>query len=206
LFYLYNNQHIAKCLLFLSEGSHSRELSGLHSCWEKVKSWLTFGGPLLKLVREEPSKVKIKCPEIETLECYDKDPGAKFWSSFLKREFPKKVHTDIDTVNLAKLLQERSPLLTTAERLRGAKTLDFLLNGASAHQKSALPCVTVKNAKTAVKHGRYMTDNVASWVKAGFVAGPFDTPPCSKLRVNAMVAVEQNEKVRPCMNVSLPGK
>ncbi len=49
-----------------------------------------------------------------------------------------------------------------------------------------------------------MTDNVASWVKAGFVAGPFDTPPCSKLRVNAMVAVEQNEKVRPCMNVSLP--
>jgi hypothetical protein len=48
-----------------------------------------------------------------------------------------------------------------------------------------------------------MTDNVASWVKAGFVAGPFDTPPCSKLHVNAMVAVEQNEKVGPCMNVSL---
>ncbi len=64
--------------------------------------------------------------------------------------------------------------------------------------------MTVKNAKTAAKHGRYMTDNVASWAKSGFVAGPFDTPPCSKLRVNAMVAVEQNEKVRPCMNVSLP--
>jgi hypothetical protein len=148
--------------------------------------------------------VKIKCPEIEVLDSYEKDPGAKFWSSFPKRGFPKKVHTDIDTGSLAKLLQERSPLLTTAERLRGAKTLDFLLNGASAPQKSELPCVTVKNAKTAVKHGRYMTDNVASWVKAGFVAGPFDTPPCSKLRVNAMVAVEQNEKVRPCMNVSLP--
>jgi hypothetical protein len=159
---------------------------------------------LTKPVSEEPSKEKIKCPEIETLESYDKDPGIKFWCSFPKREFPKKVHTDIDTVNLAKLLQERSPLLTTAERMKGARTLDFLLNGASAHQKSALPCVTVKNAKTAVKHGRYITDNVASWVKAGFVAGPFDTPPCSKLRVNAMVAVEPNEKVRPCMNVSLP--
>jgi len=159
---------------------------------------------LSKPVPDEPSKVKIKCPEIEALDSYEKDPGDKFWESFPKREFPKKVHTDINTSNLAKLLQERSPLLTTAERLRGAKTLDFLLNGASAHQKSELPCVTVKNAKTAVKHGRYMTDNVASWVKAGFVAGPFDTPPCSKLRVNAMVAVEQNEKVRPCMNVSLP--
>jgi hypothetical protein len=63
----------------------------------------------LKPGPEEPSKVKIKCPEIETLKSYDKDPGAKFWSSFPKREFPKKVHTDIDTVNLAKLLQERRP-------------------------------------------------------------------------------------------------
>jgi hypothetical protein len=187
-----------------SEGSHSRELSGLHNCWLKVKSWLTFRGPLSKPEPEEPCKVKIKCPEIEVLDHYDKDPGEKFWSKFPKREFPSKVHTDINIENLAKLLQERSPLLTTAERLRGARTLDFLTNGASAHQKSPLPCVTVKNAKTAVKHGRYMTDNVASWVKSGFVAGPFDTPPCSKLRVNAMVAVEQNEKVRPCMNVSLP--
>jgi hypothetical protein len=49
-----------------------------------------------------------------------------------------------------------------------------------------------------------MTDNVASWVKSGFVAGPFDTPPCEKFRVNALVAVEQNQKVRPCLNVSLP--
>jgi hypothetical protein len=188
----------------LSEGSHSRELSGLHSCWLKVKIWLTFSGPLSKSKPEEPSKVKIKCPEIQVLDHYNKDPGEKFWSKFPRREFPTKIHTDIDTVNLAKLLQVRSPLLTTAERLRGAKTLDFLVNGASSHQKSALPCITVKNAKTAVKHGRYMTDNVASWVKSGFVAGPFDTPPCSKLRVNAMVAVEQNEKVRQCMNVSLP--
>jgi hypothetical protein len=70
--------------------------------------------------------------------------------------------------------------------------------------RGILPCITVKNAKSASKHGRYMTDNVASWVKAGFVAGSFDTFPCSKLRVNAMVAVEQNKKVTPCMNLSLP--
>jgi hypothetical protein len=106
----------------LSEGSHSRELSGLHSCWLKVKNWLTFSGPLSKPKPEEPSKVKIKCPEIQVLDHYDKNPGEKFWSKFPKREFPTKIHTDIDTVNLAKLLQERSPLLTTAERLRGAKT------------------------------------------------------------------------------------
>ncbi len=134
---------------------------------------------------------------------YNSDPGAKFWSEFPKRPFPNKVNTDFGVESLAKILHERSPLLTIAERLRGLKTIVALKFGASAHQKSDLPCMTVKNAKSALKHGRYMTASVASWVKAGFVAGPFDTPPCSKLSVNALVAVEQNE-VRPCMNVSLP--
>jgi hypothetical protein len=55
----------------------------------------------LKPKPEEPSKVKIKCLEIQVLVCYDKDPGLKFWSAFPTREFPKKVHTDIDTLNLA---------------------------------------------------------------------------------------------------------
>jgi hypothetical protein len=70
----------SKCELYviLSEGSHSRELSGLHSCWERVKSWLTFSGPLSKPVPDEPSKVKIKCLEIEVLDSYEKDPGDKF--------------------------------------------------------------------------------------------------------------------------------
>jgi hypothetical protein len=112
----------------------------INNCWLKVKNWLTFTGPLSKPEPEEASKVKIKCPEIEVLDHYDKDPGEKFWSKFPKREYPSKIHTDINTTNLAKLLQERSPLLTTAERLRGARTLDFLTNGASAHQKSPLPC------------------------------------------------------------------
>ncbi len=107
---------------------------------------------------------------------YDSDPGKEFWSVFPERTFPNKISTDINVDNLAKILNERSPFLTTAERLRGMRTIDALKFRASAHQKSELPCMTVKNAKSALKHGQYMTDNVA----------------------------EQNEKVRPCMNVSLP--
>ncbi len=37
------------CCIY-SEGSHSRAESGLHSCWLKVKKWLTFSGP----VKEKP--------------------------------------------------------------------------------------------------------------------------------------------------------
>jgi hypothetical protein len=138
-------------------------------------------GPLKEPEKEEPGKVKIKCPEIPILKDYNSDPGKEFWSVFPKRIFPNKISTDINVDNLAKILNERSLFLTTAERLRGMKTVDALKFGASAHQKSELPYMTVKNAKSALKHGQYVTDNVASWVKAGFVAGPFDTPPCSKL-------------------------
>jgi hypothetical protein len=166
--------------------------------------WLTFSGPLKEPEKEEQGKVKIKCPEIPILKDYNSDPGKEFWFVFPKRPFPNKISTDINVENLAKILNERNPFLTTAERLRGMKTVEALKFGASAHQKSELPCMTVKNAKSALKHGQYMTDNVASRFKAGFEAGLFDTPPCSKLRINAMVAAEQNEKVRPCMNVSLP--
>jgi hypothetical protein len=109
--------------------------------------------------KEEPGKVKIKCPEIPILSNYDSDPGNEFWSVFPKRLFPNKISTDINVENLAKMLNERSPFLTTAERLRGMKTVEALKSGASAHQKSELPCMTVKNAKSALKHGQYMTDN-----------------------------------------------
>lgn len=185
-------------------GSHCRGELGLDENWNKVKNWLTFLGPVITPEPVKPSKVKIKCPEIPTLDNYESDPGIQFWKIFPSKILPSKVHTDIDVKTLAYLLNKRSPLLTTAERLRGARTLDYLKNGANAYQNHVLPCITVKNAKSATKHGKYMTDNVAQWVKAGFVAGPFDTPPCERFRVNAMVAVEQNEKVRPCMNVSLP--
>jgi hypothetical protein len=41
-------------------------------------------------------------------------------------------------------------------------------------------------------------------VKQGFVCGPFDQPPVNRFRVNPLMAVEQDDKVRLVMNVSLP--
>ncbi len=47
-------------------------------------------------------------------------------------------------------------------------------------------------------------DNIASWVKQGFVAGPFLSPPFPNSRFNSMMAVEQKNKVRVIMNLSAP--
>jgi hypothetical protein len=46
----------------------------------------------------------------------------------------------------------------------------------------------------------HITDALAGWIKAGFVAGPFAKPPLKKLRVNPLMAAE----VRPILNLSAP--
>ena len=55
-----------------------------------------------------------------------------------------------------------------------------------------------------MKYGKEVTDTIAHWVKSGFAAGPFDSPPLSKFRVNSLAAVPQDGKVRPVINVSEP--
>jgi hypothetical protein len=83
--------------------------------------------------------------------------------------------------------------------------VDYLTNGAPSCQKSpALPATFCKNAKSAVKNGKEVTDMLGFFVKSGYVAGPFASPPLKEFRVNSLLAVEQDTKVRPCLNVSLP--
>ena len=50
------------------------------------------------------------------------------------------------------------------------------------------------------------TDNLCSWLKQGFVAGPFKEPPIEGLRINTVFSVEQPDKYRNIMNMSFPKK
>ena len=94
--------------------------------------------------------------------------------------------------------------MTRAERKRANKIFKDLQVGADAYQRSELPPITSRNAKTAYEHGALLTDTIATWVNKGFVAGPFDTPPLPGFRENPLGAVERNGKVRPILNMSGP--
>ena len=80
----------------------------------------------------------------------------------------------------------------------------FLRDGAPSYQKIRLPAARVPNAPSAYVHGRVLTDTIASWLSAGYLAGPFSNPPLKMFRSNAITMVEQLDKVRPCVNTSLP--
>ena len=56
----------------------------------------------------------------------------------------------------------------------------------------------------AYENGALLTDVIATWIKKGFVAGPFDAPPMAGFRANPLAAVVRNGKVRPILNMSGP--
>ena len=49
-----------------------------------------------------------------------------------------------------------------------------------------------------------MTDNLALRISKKIVSGPFDHPPLINFRSNALMAIAQDYKVRPILNLSPP--
>ena len=178
---------------------------GLPKNWARVEGWLNFKGPIGPRPILDQSSVKIKCPELPVLKCYSKGADASFWKIFPSMHLPTSACTKLCPTELAKLLLQASPFLTPVQYNRGSKVVSYLTEGAPSCQKSPpLPPVCNNNAKSALTHGRAVTDMIGFFVKSGFVAGPFKSPPLKDFRVNSLIAVEQDTKVRPCLNVSLP--
>jgi hypothetical protein len=67
--------------------------------------------------------------------------------------------------------------MTSHQYEQSMKAVNYLRHGAPAHQKSALPGRFVGNSASTFKHGQIVTDNIATWIKERFAAGPFDYLP-----------------------------
>ena len=155
---------------------------GLPADWEVVDRWIKFSGPVPDVPDQKPQDVKKKCPEIPVLDNYRTDPGEEFWDKFPTCPLPEKAMSRIVTGALnAKIVENSSAMLKT-EIERGGRAIENLKNGASSFQKGPLPSCCVENIASTYKNGESVTDVVASWVKAGFAAGPFPVPPVSGFR------------------------
>jgi len=145
-----------------------------------------------------------KNPEIPILENYTSSGNKEFWDSFPVNLNICDIESRINVKNLEAWINRLEQKLTASQKARAQKTVNFLKKGAPAYQKSNLPSCFEKNGSSALKHGAYVTDNIASWVKKGYACGPFDTPPFKKFRVNPIIAIPQDGKVRVVLNVSKP--
>ena len=95
----------------------------------------------------------------------------------------------MNILKLRKMVLKASEKMYKPERRRANKIIKDLRVGADAYQRRDLPPITTDNSKSAFEHGALLTDTVATWIKKGFVAGPFDTPPLPGFRENPLGAV-----------------
>ena len=146
----------------------------------------------------------LKNSEIPILNNYEISADESFWEKFPKRSVPAKASTRVNVEALRSHVEAVKSKMSCTEVSRAEKVLLDLAEGASAYQKVQLPPLNSVNSRSATENGILLTDTIATWVKKGFVAGPFDTPPLAGFRANPLAAVVRNGKVRPILNMSGP--
>ena len=184
----------------------TREFFGLPLDWKRVNKWSSNKDDIQKWPCDPVVKKPLKNPEVQKLDDFSILAPDSFWETFPKNLGLTASVTNLDTDAFEDILKESAEVLTTAEIMRGEKSIKFLREGGPAYQKTPLPSCSVENAPSAVKLGDIVTDNIATWIKKDFVSGPYDCPPLDNFRVNSLMALDQNDKVRLVLNVSLPHK
>jgi len=147
---------------------------------------------------------KFKCPEVAQLPSYTAPPHLNFWRSFPFRDLPDKPVPKLNIDKLTTEIDMAREFMTIDQSVRATTVLTELSEGVDALQAVPLPAMISKNSGSMFKHGKVVTDTVASWIKKGILSGPFTIQPLNGFRANQMLAIEQKDKVRIIMNLSHP--
>jgi hypothetical protein len=150
------------------------------------------------------SEIVRKNPEIPVLNDYRIKAEKSFWEKFPSKNLPSKPTTKINIVKLEEKIIESKAKLNNSSWNRAQKCLNYLKYGGPSFQSSYLPSCTVRNSTAAFENGKEITDSICTWVKKGYVSGPFSSPLLKDFRTNSILAVPQPGKIRICMNISLP--
>jgi hypothetical protein len=148
--------------------------------------------------------IPVKNPEIPVLNNYVSGAAENFWKMFPSKEMPAAAVTKVNIDKLEQITKEKKGDISTFVWNRAQKSIRYLRYGGPSFQSIYLPSCVVKNSKAATDNGMYVTDSICTWIKKGFVSGPFSSPLLENFRVNSILAVPQPGKIRICMNISLP--
>jgi len=181
----------------------SRTDLGLPEQWGSIEHWLEDSEDVVKTFPNLFTAPIVKNTEIPVLTNYlDKAPEY-FWKKFPKN-FEEKTKKTVKIKTLKNFIQKCWFSWTLPQRKKAKLTLRRLQGLEKIKLKRVLPAVKSKNANSATKNGIHITDSVCSWVKKGYVMGPFKKPPLKDFRINPLMAAVQKNKVRPILNMSAP--
>ena len=190
---------------FSSGNSVLRIHHGVPDSWPKIRSWLNNSHPVLAVRTPDAPSFSLKCPEVMELASYDKPPPQSFWNNFPTNLTKTDHSTTVNIKMFEELISVCKPKWSYQQKTianRSAKVLR--LGSKTDFKKNCKPVYNSVNAKSAIKNGRCITDTVASWIKKGYVIGPFFSPPFKKFNTSPLMAAVQKTKVRPILNLSAP--
>ncbi len=172
--------------------------------WDTVFYWINPDRQPTVEQRDTEVEMCLKNNEIRILDNYDIEPEDDFWENFPFRNLPTKPGTSVCVEELEQFITSNEKLMSSSQYKRALRVVNDLRNGANPCQKRELPPISVRNAKSALENGALLTDKIASWIKCGFVSGPFEYFPLEGFRANSLMAIPKNGKVRPIVNLSSP--
>ena len=177
---------------------------GLPLDWSATESWLNSAAAHPAHPIPAAKEWSKKVPEILSLTKYSSNPDSSFWDNWPTRQIPDGPQTKINIDLLNSMFLDFLPVLPGQVIPWGKKVLKSVLEGAQAHQVEHLPPVICPNNKSLIEAGERVTDELASGIKKGFIAGPFSKPPLKEFRSNTMNAIKQKDKIRLVMDLSRP--
>ena len=155
--------------------------------------------------RHPKKEFKPDNPEVVVLDDYSKAPGKDFWKKFPKNKnirggTPYKIKVD-KIEELIVEAGEPEQLVTLFEEVKSD-----IVNGADLKVEPGYKPTVSKNAASAFKDGKYVTDAVASGLKNKIFAGPFkkEEVPAGVTVNSLQTAPKPNGKVRIILNQSSP--
>jgi len=190
--------------LFTGSSVH-RVHFGVPDDWSMIKSWLTDTNRNIHATLPEKTIFSVKCPEIIELKNYEKPPASHFWNNFPKNVMKKTCTTPIDIDKFCKFIQENNEKWSYQQKTIAKRAIKTLKFGSKVWLKKG---VTVKNSSkngnSAFKNGKIITDTLATWIKKGYVIGPYTLPPFKDINISPLMATVQKTKIRPILNLSAP--
>jgi hypothetical protein len=184
--FLSNIQTVSVPQFFLLAAESSRLDLGLPTDWSRVESWCrpTPGGPIM--VHTSTARAPQDTENVTRKVSAD-------WATFPFKEIPKVPETRVDIDALEKLVLTCESKLLKQEFERAKRAIDYLRNGAPAHQRDRLKSCLVQNKLASADARVAVLKTMKEWVSKGFVAGPFKEPPLDDFRVNGMIAIIKGE-------------
>ena len=177
---------------------------GLPAAWLTIASWINAISMSFPTPDPEPEQLQMKKREIPVLRNYHGKAPASFWSAFPFRSLSNQAGTRVNVDSFREYVNMALPSWPFAKYIRGLTAIRQLSEGALPTLAHTLPPLFAPNIPSAYQYGSFITDNLVSWIKEGYVCGPFSEPTFPVLRVNPIQAVLQHDKVRPVLNLSFP--